>query len=287
MNCLTLAYFLSGEKTLSTASTNEISSETSEAETVAKIGEEVITRQEWLAELEKHFGKTTLENMINMKVVEELAEQYGIKVPEEAIERELMMFKATYNAFGEEGIEQEGNLREQIRYSILLEELLTKDVDVPEEEMKQFYEENKQYYNIQKSYYLSHIVVKTEEEAKQVLKELKEGSSFEALAAERSADDLTATKGGDLGYVEEKSSFVPPQYLEEASKLQAGEWSGVMEVDEQFVILYVKDILEGATFSFEEVKGQIRRQMALEQMQGNISAQKLWEEIGVSWFYGE
>lgn len=283
LNCLTLAYFLSGKQSSQITS---VSNHT-EGEVVAEIGETTISRQDWLAELEKRFGKTTLENMINIKVVEELASKYGIEVPEETIERELKMFKATYNAFGEEGFEQDDQLKDQIRYSILLEELLTKDVEVPEEEMKQFYEENKGFYEIRKSYLLSHIVVNSEDDAKQIIEELKGGSSFEALAAEKSIDNLTASNGGELGYVEVESSFVPPQYLEEAEKLSVGEWSNVIQVDDEFVVVYVEDILEGVTFTYDEVKNQIRRQIALDQMEGNISAHKLWEEIGVSWFYGE
>ncbi|WP_243388437.1 peptidyl-prolyl cis-trans isomerase [Bacillus kexueae] len=283
LNCLTLAYFLSGKQSSQITS---VSNHT-EGEVVAEIGETTISRQDWLAELEKRFGKTTLENMINIKVVEELASKYGIEVPEETIERELKMFKATYNAFGEEGFEQDDQLKDQIRYSILLEELLTKDVEVPEEEMKQFYEENKGFYEIRKSYLLSHIVVNSEGDAKQIIEELKGGSSFEALAAEKSIDNLTASNGGELGYVEVESSFVPPQYLEEAEKLSVGEWSNVIQVDDEFVVVYVEDILEGVTFTYDEVKNQIRRQIALDQMEGNISAHKLWEEIGVSWFYGE
>ena len=283
LNCLTLAYFLSGKQSSQITS---VSNHT-EGEVVAEIGETTISRQDWLAELEKRFGKTTLENMINIKVVEELASKYGIEVPEETIERELKMFKATYNAFGEEGFEQDDQLKDQIRYSILLEELLTKDVEVPEEEMKQFYEENKGFYEIRKSYLLSHIVVNSEDDAKQIIEELIGGSSFEALAAEKSIDNLTASNGGELGYVEVESSFVPPQYLEEAEKLSVGEWSNVIQVDDEFVVVYVEDILEGVTFTYDEVKNQIRRQIALDQMEGNISAHKLWEEIGVSWFYGE
>jgi len=45
--------------------------------------------------------------------------------------------------------------------------------------------------------------------------------------------------------------------------------------------------MEGQTFSFEDVKDQIRRQIALEQMEGSVTVDPLWEEMGVTWFYGE
>ncbi|WP_243292556.1 peptidyl-prolyl cis-trans isomerase [Bacillus sp. FJAT-47783] len=283
-NCLTIALLLNNGKTSIATSSNEAATQ---SETVAQIGDEVINRQEWLAELENRFGKTTLENMINKKVVEELAKKYDIEVPEKVIDRELMMFKATYNAFGEEGIQEEENWREQIRYSILLEELLTKDVDVSEEEMRQYFDANKQYYQIDTSYHLSHIVVKTKEEVSQILKELDEGSSFEALAAERSIDEITAANGGDLGYVSENSNnYTPKKYVEEAGKLKKGEWSNAIQIDDQYAIILLHEKLDGVAYRYEDVRDQIRRQLALEQMEGNVTTKKLWEEIGVTWFYG-
>lgn len=282
INCLTIAYFISSEK-----GEVLVSSEQTTDEIVAQIGDKEITRQEWLAELEKYYGKSTLENMINVQVVEELAKQNGIDVKEDVINRELQMFKATYNAFGEDVIHDEEALKDQIRYSILLEELLTKDVEVPEEEIKKFYENNQQQYQIEPAYHLSHIVVKTEEEAKQIMEELKGGSSFQALAAEQSIDQFTASNGGDLGYIPENNDYIPKEYLEQASQLSSDQYSSPFKIEEGYAIIYLHEKVEGAQFAYEEVKNQIRRQLALEQMEGNISAKKLWEDIGVTWFYGE
>lgn len=282
INCLTIAYFLKSDQPVVKAT-----KESAEEEVVAQIGDEVITRQEWLAELEKRYGKSTLENMINVKVVDVLADQYQIEISEDAIERELQMFKATYNAFGEEVLQDKKDWREQIRYSILLEELLTKDVVVPEEEIKQFYQNHKDSFKIAPSYHLSHIVINNEEEAKQIVQELKEGSSFQALAAEQSLDEMTASNGGDLGFVPEHSDHIPKEYIEHAKQLKPNQWSDPIQIDQQFAIIYLHEKLDGVQYSFDEVKDQIRRQLALEQMEGNISAKKLWEEIGISWFYGE
>jgi hypothetical protein len=46
---------------------------------------------------------------------------------------------------------------------------------------------------------VSHILVATEEEAGQVLRELKAGARFEDLAAGRSKDAASAGRGGDMG----------------------------------------------------------------------------------------
>ena len=67
--------------------------------------------------------------------------------------------------------------------------------------IKAFYENNKNLYNIPTSYRTSVIYSSTEAEAKEVVKELENGSSFEGLARERSTDVSSASLGGDIGYV--------------------------------------------------------------------------------------
>jgi foldase protein PrsA len=49
----------------------------------------------------------------------------------------------------------------------------------------------------------------------------------------------------------------------------------------------LKQKLEGKKYSFKQVKGQIRRQIALEQMDTPVSASAFWDELKVDWFYGE
>jgi foldase protein PrsA len=276
INCFTVGYFLSKDRNVI-----PISSSDQTSETIATIGETSITREQWMAELESRFGKDTLKELINNRVVEELADKYKITVSDEVIERELAVYKSMYNSL------DEGTWRDQIRYSILLEEILTRDVTIPEEEMKAFYETNKDLYNIDESYHLSHIIVKTENEADLIVEELKGGSSFDALALEKSLDEFTANSGGDIGFVSNDNEFISNEYLEIASKLSVGEWSEPFEVETGFAVILLHERLEGKSYSYEDVKGQIRRQIALEQMDGSVTVEPLWEELNVTWFYGE
>ncbi|WP_175637983.1 peptidyl-prolyl cis-trans isomerase [Metabacillus schmidteae] len=282
INCLTIAYFVSGKTEAIPVASNEMTDET-----IATIGDKKITREQWMAELESRYGKDTLKELINIQVVEELAEKYDITVSDEVINRELAVYKSMYNSLDEEQFGNEENWEMQIRYSILLEELLTRDVSVAEEDIQKFYEDNKDLYNIDESYHLSHIVVKTSKEAKAIIEELEGGSSFEALALEASIDEFTANSGGNLGFVSTNDTYVPQSYLKVASQLKEGDWSEPVEVDTGYAILLLHEKMKGQTFSFDDVKDQIRRQIALEQMEGTVSVNPLWEEIGVKWFYGE
>nr|WP_285857109.1 peptidyl-prolyl cis-trans isomerase [Mesobacillus subterraneus] len=255
-------------------------------ESVAEIGRETISRQEWLTELEERYGEETLRDLIDQEVVKQMADDYDIKVSDKAVDRELTIYKAMYSSAGN-GPKTEDKWKQQIKYSLLLEELLTKDVKVSEEDMKAYYEQNNSLFDIPASYLLSQIVVETKKEADSAVKELKEGSSFAAMAMERSTDEFSANQGGDIGFINEEDELVAPQVVEAAKSLKPEEWTGPVKVENGYAIIYLHERLEGKKYAFEEVKNQIRRQIALEQMDIPVSARAFWNDAEVSWFYGD
>jgi foldase protein PrsA len=282
INCFTLAYFLTKNDAVPALGNGAKQG----SEEIAVIGKEEITREQWMAELEERFGKETLEEMVNFKVVEALAEKHDIEISKEELDRELTIYKAVYNNHDNENLTNSEELREQIRYSILLEELLTKDVEISDKELQAYYNSNKELYSIEESFNLFHIVTKSKEDALKVIEELKGGSSFEALASEQSLDEFTANEGGELGFVSANNDYLPAQYIDEAKNLKKDEWSQPIESDLGFSVILLKEKLDGVQYSLEDVKKQIRRQIALEQMEGAVSVKPLWEEVGVTWFYG-
>lgn len=255
-------------------------------ETVAEIGKESITRQEWLTELEERYGQETLRDLIDQEVVKQMAEEYEIEISDKAVERELTIYKAMYSSAGNEPKTEE-KWKQQIKYSLLLEEILTKDVKVSEEDMKSFYEQNNSLFDIPASYHLSQIIVETKKEADLAVKELKDGSSFAALAMERSIDEFSANEGGDIGFVTEEDELVSPEVVDAAKALKSEEWTGPVKVENGYAIVYLHERLEGKKYAFSEVKNQIRRQIALEQMDIPVSARAFWNDADVSWFYGD
>jgi foldase protein PrsA len=279
-NCLTIAFFIKQPEW-----SGKLFGGTGEV--VATIGKEEVDRQTWLNEMEARYGQIVLKDLIDQKVIEQLAKKYKISVSDEVIEHELQLIQTMYGSNGQIKGSDEEKWKEQIRYNLLLEELLTKDAIVTEEEMVQYFNDNKNLFDVPTSYHLSHIIVKTEKEAIETIKELEQGSSFSALAMEKSIEEFSANQGGDIGFISEDDDRYPISYLANAKKLKNGEWSNPIEVKSGFAIIMLQQKMDGRNYSFNQVKGQIRRQIALEQMDTPVSARAFWNELDVEWFYGK
>ncbi|WP_226677525.1 peptidyl-prolyl cis-trans isomerase [Rossellomorea aquimaris] len=256
-------------------------------EVVASVGGESVTREDWLYSLEQQHGKEELRALINQKVIEQLAEKYDIDVSNKEVEQEYYLIQSVYNAYDEENFEDEETLKKQIRSELLLEELITKDVQIPEKELEKFYTQNEDQYSIPKMYKLKQLKVADRTEAEQVIEELDAGSNFEALAIERSIDEQSAHLGGDIGYVPLDGDILSDEAKGEVEPLSQGEWTSPIQQEEGYVIYYVDDILKERHFAYKDVKSQIRRQIALEQVETPLKPESFWDEMKVDWFYGK
>ncbi|MBP2242605.1 foldase protein PrsA [Cytobacillus eiseniae] len=274
LNCLTVALFLSKDNT----GFNEV---------VAKVGKEKITRQDWLNEMEARYGKEILSELVDQKIIETAGKKYGIKISDQAIDRELMVIKTMYgSSVGYQSGEEE-KWKQQIKNSLMLEELLTKDVKVSEEELKKYFEQNESQFNLPDSYHISKIVVNSKEEAEQTVKELEQGSNFAVLAMERSVDEFTASLGGDAGYVNEDSERYSKEFIQTIKNIKPGKWSKPIKLEDTYAIVQLHEYIKGKEYAFKEVKDEIRRLIAVEQMEAPVSAKPLWSDANVEWFYGD
>ena len=104
-----------------------------------------------------------------------------------------------------------------------------------------------------------HILVKTEEEAKQAQERLAKKESFEDLARTLSQDSGTASKGGDLGYFGREQMV--PDFAKVAFALKPGEVSGVVKTPFGYHIIQLVDRKKGQPFTYEQVKDQLRRRL--------------------------
>lgn len=246
------------------AAENPSPDNTGKEKAVARVGDHVITEAQWLRELKNEHGAEVLEIMINRYVVAQTANELGITVDEELLQKEMEMAETSGHSAHEEPMEPE-ELKEELTYNYLLEEIATRDVHIPEEEVRAYYEENKPYFNDPERVHLHQIVVETKEEAQQVVEELKNGSPFATLAKEHSTDILFAEAGGDLGWV-------PVPYLDEplmtaVRELSLEEISDPIPVEGGYAVIKISERAEEKKRSYDEVKDIIRRELAMQEVQ--------------------
>lgn len=257
-----------------------------EVEEVASVAGKPIMRSEWMAAMEQQVGRDVLEEMVNHRVMEAAAEEYGIKVTEQEVDLELALISSVDGQI-HSGLNHE-QTRQKIRANLILDKVLTKDVVISEDVIRKYYDEHESLFNILTAYRTFIIVSPTKQEAEQALKELKDGSNFDVLAKERSIDLASGSLGGDIGYINEQTEQVDPAIIDAASHLKEGKTSGVIKLkDNTYAIVQVREVIEGRHFKFKEVKDHIRRERALEQLSQSVSPEAFWEEFDAKWFYGK
>ncbi|WP_431028618.1 peptidyl-prolyl cis-trans isomerase [Lysinibacillus sp. LZ02] len=256
-------------------------------EIVATIAGEEITRQQWLAEIESRYGKETLQDLVNEAVMEKAAEKYDIKVTEDEIDLEMALMRSAQGTNDTENLTEE-QLRQKVRAQLILEKVLAKDIIIEEEQTSTYYEENKSLYNIPTSYRTSMIVVASKADAQSVEKELASGSDFSVLARERSLDAASASLGGNIGFITEEQDTVDAAIRQTVAKLKKDETSNPIKLnDGRYALVQLLETIEGQSFAFEEVKEQIAREMAMEQLSATITPEAFWADFDATWFYGE
>lgn len=135
--------------------------------------------------------------------------------------------------------------------------MLRRKLDVEEGDVKKYYEENREKFRRPASYHLRHILMAGRDEAAEVRKALQAGAGFAALAREKSIDEATAPKGGDLGWVEHSKSNLNGAAAERTFSLEAGQITEVLEVGEGFAVVQIEDIRPGQVPPLEEIRREV------------------------------
>jgi len=171
--------------------------------------------------------------------------------------RELILQQAA-----KDGVDKSKDVEEkmvELKKRIIVDTYLKKKVEtsakISDEELKNFYEKNLDKFKADEQVRASHILVKTEQEAKDLLAQLKGGAKFEELAKTKSVDS-SASKGGDLGWFG-KGNMVPV-FEKTAFALKEGETSGIVKSEFGYHIIKLTGKRPAGARPLEEAKEQIK-----------------------------
>jgi peptidyl-prolyl cis-trans isomerase C len=148
--------------------------------------------------------------------------------------------------------------RKRVLMEALMEE--TSKAAATEAEMKKLYDESVKKITPQDEVRARHILVETEEKAKELLAQLKNGVDFAKLAKENSKDPGSAADDGDLGYFTKDQML--PEFAEAAFKLDKGKISDPVKSNVGFHIIKLEDKRKQPPPAYADVKPQIEQFIA-------------------------
>src|SRR5207248_4853731 len=122
-------------------------------------------------------------------------------------------------------------------------------------EMHKLYDEAVKPMGAEEEVRARHILVETEDEAKAIVQQIKDGGDFAEVAKEKSKDPGSAKDGGDLGYFV-KGNMVP-EFADVAFKMYPGQVSNPVKSQFGWHVIKLEDRRSRQVPDYEQVKNQI------------------------------
>src|SRR4030042_3496216 len=243
----------------------ETTAEKTDANVLARVGNEVITQTDLETALTKlperkreKFRKKTLDQLIEVKVFSNEARNAGLaKDPKtkEALE------KATKEILAQQFVKK----------------IIDEKSQPSDEEMKKYYSEHKDQFVIPDGVYIQHILVKKQEDAQAILENLKGGASFEEIAKKKSIA-RSWKNDGRLGWL--YKGRMDPELEKVAFTLEKEKLSDVIKTKEGYEIIKVLNKSDKRELPIEEAKANIRYELFWKKKKGIID--KYYEEAKVN-----
>lgn len=235
--------------------------------------------------------KKVLDNMINFELVYQTSNKEEIVVEESAVN---IQFNEVKKRFGGEdkfeeslqhwGLSEEGvkdQIRREMAVNLLIDKNVISKIDIPDEEIREFYEKYPDFSREPESVRASHILIKVAPDAdkakkteakkkiKAIQKKIKKGENFAKLA-EKFSEGPSSTRGGDLDYFR-RGQMVKP-FDEVAFSLKPGEVSNIVETRFGYHLIKLVDKKSEGRLAFEKVKPRL---------ENNLKQIKVRENVGV------
>lgn len=268
---------------------------------VAKVNGAVLTDRDLLREMysifpyaQQHNGfpkgqeaairQGALEMIIFEELVYQEAERRKLTVTAEKLNRAEAEFKKQFSSPDQyqqymqtemHGSEQ--NLRQQMRRSLLIEQLLKTDVElrssVSSAEIQAYYDKNPARFQQAESFSFQSISVvpplkPTPEQAKQAQKKAEDAlrqakatksyQDFGVLAEKVSEDDFRVNMGDHKVVARDK---LPPQIVKALSGMQAGQVSGLIQIESAYTIVRLNAHAPGRKQPLAEVKNDLKTEL--------------------------
>jgi parvulin-like peptidyl-prolyl isomerase len=229
---------------------------------MARVDGASISRAQFEAALLAAHGGEALRDLVDRRVVEELAKKKGLKADPDRIES--LMSQEEMRVGGpdrlDERLAEEGRSRDDLRRELagraLADALLESEVQVSEAEIKAYYEAHRDEFRRGEMVKARLMLLDTRANAQALVDVLDEpGADFAGLARELSLDPATKDQGGDMGWIE-RGDYAK-ELTDAAFRLEPGRRTGIVEYPDGFAIILVEARKPGGRQSLDEVRSTI------------------------------
>jgi peptidyl-prolyl cis-trans isomerase SurA len=217
-------------------------------------------------EQELSFKLSILNELINNQILVAHASRSRITVSEAEIDTKVAEVQSPYakdefqKKLAAQGMSL-SELRQDVRQNLMISKLINKEIasrlSVTDPEIATFYERNKATFNVPETvFHLAQITVTSvaepeirnlknddaktpaaaERKIRALFAQLQNGESFAKVAQEYSEDPVTASGGGDMGYVR-LSELKAPQLKQLVSSLKVDQMSGILTTGNSFHLI--------------------------------------------------
>jgi len=214
---------------------------------IAQVNDHKITHIDLYQRLIRINGEQVLNQMINEFLIEDEAKKQKINVSDKEINDKFNEIKnqfvdeQNFNRWLESQRITSEELKKQIRLQFLQNKLVikAKGIKVTDKEIKDFFEQNKSKLDIPEQIRCRHILVKTKEQADDLLVALRAGADFSVMAKAKSEDPATKDQGGDIGFF--TRGMLLPEFEDVAFRLKVGEISEPIQTKLGFHIIKLEE----------------------------------------------
>jgi peptidyl-prolyl cis-trans isomerase SurA len=245
------------------------------------------------------FEINILDELIDNQILLAHAAHDGITVSEAEVDTKMGQLESPYSKqefeqkLAQQGMD-ESQLREEVRDSLMVSKLITKDIDshisVSDAEITAYYERNKAAFNVPETeYHLAQIEVTprpdsdvrnlknddaknpaaAERKIQAIYAQLRAGQDFSTVAQEYSEDPTTASTGGDMGFIPASGMDSNPALKKVVKSLKVGEISGIIKTKSSYHIIKLLGIEAAGQgqLSDPKVQNSIRQTLVNEKEQ--------------------
>jgi peptidyl-prolyl cis-trans isomerase C len=220
-----------------------------------------------------------LDQMIGFKLLVQETKARKVAIPDADVESRILTIKQqfpTEDAFKQALAQQhvtvdqiKSDTRQDLAISKLIDDEIKSKVSPKAEDVQAFYQQNPQNFKEGEKVHASHILItapkdadaatkaKARAKAEQILKDVKAGKDFAALAKQNSQDPGSAANGGDLGFFQQGQMVGP--FNDAAFSLKAGAVSDIVETEFGYHIIKVLEKQPGRTVPLDEAKPKIEQ----------------------------